>query len=658
MHRSNGWKKCHHHSKLSFKPLTTFSPVAILKLLYSTPKMSQSFLSSLQFRSCLGHGSLGIVLQAIHPPTQVPSAVKFIFLHNSSAEDRRKVLRESTLTKDFRHENVVQILTMEEKQFIAREMEDIFKDVATADHQVATIMASYIFQTKRLGTMETICLQMELCGETLRSWLNLDHATNTAIEATQFDICLGLVHGLKYLHDRKIIHRDLKPENIMFSKTGFSLPIKIGDFGLCRTLHSPETQTKSLTSHAGTLDYMSPEAFTNEYSFPADRFSLGLVIWELFQLIPFKDRKRLFDCLVNDKKDSLIIVITEVKELIVNFTKRNIKERTLSLESAIRILIECDICNKFPKNGDELRDCLRNTKSGEMIVLFEGIYEGSFRLQANNVQIVGKRGQTVLKGPMYNRCLVVVGNGCTISNLAVVLDTHNKGVGMHLVGSNNVIQDVDVSGGCYPCITVSGHENKLERLTLSNAARGIDVDGTANTIEQVQLKNIESQGIFIKGSNSNHNIVSNVVGINVRNGISVEGSFNKLCNIILENIMETLSQFLHYSDRYSTSLGVFLFRSGANNIISNLKCTGYTKGLVMHSSSSKVGDSDCGPVDVNTSNVTLINVNCGRLISIDKTATEINLINCRGHEVQASNQVSTTNCNFGKFYSNKKSLMM
>lgn len=53
---------------------------------------------------------------------------------------------------------------------------------------------------------------------------------------TRYNICLGVAHGLFYLHSStkpKIIHRDIKASNILLDK---DLNPKIADFGLARPI--------------------------------------------------------------------------------------------------------------------------------------------------------------------------------------------------------------------------------------------------------------------------------------------------------------------------------------------------------------------------------------------------------------------------------------
>jgi mitosis inhibitor protein kinase SWE1 len=84
---------------------------------------------------------------------------------------------------------------------------------------------------------------------------------------------LTVEQGLKSLHDFGIIHLDLKPANILIDSEG---ALKIGDFGLA-------TYWPASAEHDGEGDrrYIGPEIFSGRFDFPADIFSLGLIVLEM-----------------------------------------------------------------------------------------------------------------------------------------------------------------------------------------------------------------------------------------------------------------------------------------------------------------------------------------------------------------------------------------
>ncbi|KAH9553217.1 hypothetical protein CY35_09G107200 [Sphagnum magellanicum] len=98
---------------------------------------------------------------------------------------------------------------------------------------------------------------------------------------TRFNICLGIAHGLFYLHEiaqPRIIHRDIKASNILLDK---KLQPKIADFGLA--LLFPDDKTHISTLHvAGTRGYLAPEYATcGQLTIKADVYSFGVVILEI-----------------------------------------------------------------------------------------------------------------------------------------------------------------------------------------------------------------------------------------------------------------------------------------------------------------------------------------------------------------------------------------
>ena len=117
-----------------------------------------------------------------------------------------------------------------------------------------------------------------------------------------------------YLHSINIIHHDIKPENILITKDGH---FKLSDFGLSKTINEEEIKkdeeedsefiksSKNSSDSSligsehnhidnkieGTLYYMAPELFTNEYPIgkSIDYWAIGIVIYELFTFkVPFE----------------------------------------------------------------------------------------------------------------------------------------------------------------------------------------------------------------------------------------------------------------------------------------------------------------------------------------------------------------------------------
>ena len=88
-------------------------------------------------------------------------------------------------------------------------------------------------------------IQMQLCGSTLRNWLDRRNdygysTSNNISHADNVSIFQQILRGVEYIHSNNIVHRDLKPRNVFISTSTHplspsnNLHVQIGDFGLAK----------------------------------------------------------------------------------------------------------------------------------------------------------------------------------------------------------------------------------------------------------------------------------------------------------------------------------------------------------------------------------------------------------------------------------------
>ncbi|CAG8597089.1 17599_t:CDS:10, partial [Acaulospora morrowiae] len=196
----------------------------------------------------IGKGSFGKVYLAINLTSSEILAVKQIKLPRTKMDqrtERQKALIKSfkdemEILKDLDHEHIVTYIGYEENDDTA----NIFLEYVNGG-SIGTVLRMY-------GAFKE---------PVVRSFTR------------------QILLGLEYLHEKSILHRDIKADNILVDEEGCC---KISDFGISKKYEHGYGHDYNSMSLKGTIFWMAPEVFTNNYSVKMDIWSLGCVVLEMF----------------------------------------------------------------------------------------------------------------------------------------------------------------------------------------------------------------------------------------------------------------------------------------------------------------------------------------------------------------------------------------
>lgn len=116
------------------------------------------------------------------------------------------------------------------------------------------------------------------------------------------DLIRQLFRALQFIHNSNILHRDMKASNIFITREG---RLKLGDFGLARTIAASKTQPAKYTNRVVTLWYRAPELLLGDrnYGYPIDLWGVGCIMAEMWIRSPIlqghseQHQLRLITCL-------------------------------------------------------------------------------------------------------------------------------------------------------------------------------------------------------------------------------------------------------------------------------------------------------------------------------------------------------------------------
>lgn len=196
----------------------------------------------------LGEGAYSNVSKVRDTIKNKHFAMKTFKKHGGDAKIEANILREITILKNLRHENVIR-----SHDFA----------IGPGGHDIALIM--------------------DLCTHTLYDQIRR-YPRDGMIPTRQLKcIMKHLFGGLRYLHKNYIIHRDLNPSNCFVSQDGI---LKIGDFGLSRRCTTGQLNTRPMTPGTVTRWYRPPEVLLESpyHGMEVDLWSAGCIVGELLKL--------------------------------------------------------------------------------------------------------------------------------------------------------------------------------------------------------------------------------------------------------------------------------------------------------------------------------------------------------------------------------------
>jgi len=255
----------------------------------------------------IGSGSFGQVFLVLHKIEQRHFVMKSIELNTSSPEGREATELEVAVLNKMRHPNIV------------------------------------AFWDSFLDSGGYLCILMEYCehGDIYSFLQDAKKSHKVPEEARLVEWFIQVTLALQALHHKRIMHRDLKTQNIFLTgcKISGNFALKLGDFGIARTLNSTSDLAKT---QIGTPFYMSPELINNRpYGIKSDIWGLGCVLYEIV------NGQRAFDA-------------HSLNGLALKIIKGNYTPITTSCSQSTKNLIKL-MLSKSPKNRPTLKEILHSS---------------------------------------------------------------------------------------------------------------------------------------------------------------------------------------------------------------------------------------------------------------------------------------------------------
>jgi hypothetical protein len=142
-----------------------------------------------------------------------------------------------------------------------------------------------------------------------------------------------IASALAFSHEHGVIHLDVKPENILLDES--CSVAKLCDFGCAHMLHASVTASTLQRQVRGTLLYMAPEAFRDEFKDSplnkrCDIYSFGKTMWKLLHPLRNVEINRAFPVVAD--------VPSSLKKLVEQCTMDDPGERPQEMSDVLKRL--------------------------------------------------------------------------------------------------------------------------------------------------------------------------------------------------------------------------------------------------------------------------------------------------------------------------------
>ncbi len=268
---------------------------------------SLGILGHYEILQLLGQGAFGLVFKAFDEKLQRHVAIKVMNPQlAATSPPRKRFLREARSAAAIKHENIVQVYSVEEQP-------------------LPYLVMEYVD------------------GQTLQSKLDRSGPLDVA---EILHLGRQMANGLAAAHAQGLIHRDIKPGNILI-EAGTEQKVKITDFGLARAADDATITRTGVIS--GTPMYMAPEQAQGlALDHRADLFSLGSVLYQMAcGRPPFRGAnaiavlKRVTDEVPRPIQEIIPEVPDRLCEIISQLHAKNPEERFQSAKDFAELLARC-----------------------------------------------------------------------------------------------------------------------------------------------------------------------------------------------------------------------------------------------------------------------------------------------------------------------------